>query len=98
MLAHRFVASLTEDIEGKIVMHRCDNPSCVRPDHLIVGTQSDNMADMQRKDRQVKTLNAAAVRDIRTKQLTIAEYAKKYNALIPTIKDAQRGITWKQVI
>lgn len=36
---------------GKIVMHICDRPRCVNPEHLRVGTQADNMADKVAKGR-----------------------------------------------
>jgi hypothetical protein len=36
---------------GALVLHRCDNPPCVRPDHLFLGTQQDNMSDMIAKRR-----------------------------------------------
>lgn len=44
--------------EGKQVCHSCDNPICVRPTHLFIGTQADNIADMDRKGRRPKRPNA----------------------------------------
>lgn len=41
-------------------LHRCDNPSCVNPDHLFEGTDADNMYDKVAKNRQAKGLNVGA--------------------------------------
>lgn len=38
--------------KGKHVLHVCDNPGCVRPDHLFLGTMEENMVDRNEKKRQ----------------------------------------------
>jgi hypothetical protein len=37
--------------DGMVICHRCDNPPCINPDHLFLGTHRDNTADMMRKGR-----------------------------------------------
>lgn len=52
--AHRMAWILTNGPipDGASVCHRCDNPPCCNPEHLFLGTQDDNMADMNTKGRQ----------------------------------------------
>lgn len=52
--AHRVSANVffNFDIFSKfLVCHKCDNPSCINPNHLFIGTQDDNMKDMAKKNR-----------------------------------------------
>lgn len=76
---------------GLSVLHKCDNPPCVRPDHLFVGTQDDNMKDMVAKGRSAHIYgidcNSAKLTDgefiaARCELLNGAEYkdvAEKYD-------------------
>lgn len=54
--AHRlFYKYFIEDLPMNIVVrHECDNPACYNPNHLVPGTQADNIADMMNRNRRVQ--------------------------------------------
>ena len=51
--AHRASCAILkgQSVEGLVVMHKCDNPSCVNPDHLQADTQAANLKDARDKGR-----------------------------------------------
>ena len=76
--------------EGMSVLHKCDNPVCVNPVHLFVGTQQDNMKDRGDKGRTAKGEDSGVskltrkqvdkIRDeYKNTKTTHAELGKKYN-------------------
>lgn len=89
---------------GLIVCHKCDNPPCVRPDHLFLGTLSDNRKDMVQKRRgMVGALNIKAVlteeqvfklRGLRDKPFCVSLLAQEYGVSKNTISRAMSGETW----
>lgn len=83
-----------KDIAGKVVLHSCDNPACINPDHLILGTQKQNMHDKQDKGRfkgppAVLTAEEASI--IQTSVDTMKVLAVKYDVSVSTIYAIKRG-------
>lgn len=66
--AHRFSYELHHGPipEGKVVRHTCDNPKCVNPDHLKVGTQRDNIMDAINRDRWMTPAREAHLSKLET--------------------------------
>jgi hypothetical protein len=82
---------------GKHVLHRCDNPPCVNPDHLFLGTARDNMRDMRQKGRcwtQTSPWLAARGEGNGFSKLSTLE-VKKIRSLYATGRHSQEWIAGK---
>jgi len=84
--------------DGVQVLHRCDMPACVNPDHLFLGTLQDNMADRNAKKRHAHgerhgkaKLTEADVRAIRASTENDVVLAKRYGRGVSTIHAARSG-------
>lgn len=98
--------------KGLLVLHTCDNPWCVNPEHLFLGTHQDNVDDMRSKGRdsfgdnvgekngQAK-LTKANVLDIRrllnTGQYTQDQIGDMFGVTRGTVKNIKLGVTWKHI-
>lgn len=93
-----------------VVMHRCDNPACVNPEHLAVGTQGDNMRDAREKGRTSKPpalrgetngrakLTWEAVETIRARRRagqSYSELGRAFGVSKEVARNAALGITWR---
>lgn len=86
---------------GIQVLHRCDNPKCVRPEHLFLGTQRENMWDASRKGHIVQAkLTVEKVIELRAAAkagVSLAELARRYGVTDRTIAFAINRATWAHV-
>ena len=95
---------------GLCVLHHCDNPSCVRPDHLFLGTIADNNKDSMLKGRKVHLIGETNGRSKLIKEniplirklyncgnITQAELGRKFNVCLSTIGYIVNNKTWKHL-
>lgn len=106
--AHRFAYErlIAPIPEGKMVRHECDNPSCVRPSHLMLGDQFDNMADMYERRRNQHAKGERHGKAKLTDQQVIGIYksplphkkiAAKFGVGTTCVRDIKNGRTWAHV-
>lgn len=104
--AHRYSWILTNGHipDGLFVCHRCDNPACVNPAHLFLGTNAENAADMARKGRANRgaarwsaKLTDDAVREIRRSSEKGVELSRRFNICPSQITEIRRGRGWAHV-
>jgi hypothetical protein len=110
-LAHRFSWELYNKQkipEGMFVMHKCDNPECCNPDHLMIGTPKENTQDMIAKGRKrvvaplgtengKSVLNEEKVRFIRSSDLPHAKLAKLLEVSPSCVRGVRIGRTWAHI-
>jgi hypothetical protein len=87
--------------KGLFVCHTCDNPKCVNPAHLFLGTNQDNMDDMVNKGRASIKLTSDKVTEIRKRYATGNEtyrgLADEYGVVYGMIGFIVRGENWKHI-
>lgn len=108
--AHRlaYIAYIGPIPDGLVVCHACDNPSCINPEHLFIGTQADNLADARKKKRMkaplvygeqhgLSRLTESDVLKIREDNRPYRQIARDYGVNPSTIKRAKTGETWGHI-
>ena len=99
-----------DDIAGLCVRHKCDNPKCINPSHLEIGTNADNTRDRHVRNRDARgsrngnaKLAEAQVAQIRSqykpksRETGVRALAKKYNVSVSLIGQVIRRTIWSHV-
>jgi len=104
--AHRVAYQLTHGwslTSRECVCHQCDNPRCVNPAHLFLGTHAENMADMGRKGKKagmrhhMAKLSDGDVRAIRASTDRGVDLAERYGVSTATISVIRSRKVWKHI-
>lgn len=93
------------DIEnGKVIRHKCDNPRCINPEHLIIGTRAENSRDMVGRGRQRKgsmvgcsVLTEEIVLAIKSSTGSNKDLSMRYGISAHYVSAIRRGTRWKHV-
>ena len=103
--AHRFALGL--DREKIVVRHMCNNPRCVRPEHLALGTQKDNMADKQAGPKaqrgeghplaSMSNAQAKWIKELLAKGYKATQLAKFFQLNVRTIYNIKYGNSWSHI-
>lgn len=107
-LAHRYIYTQHKGPipDGMHLCHTCDNPLCVNPDHMFIGTAKDNMQDRERKGRGAdrhgskngKTkLTVETVHAIRAAEGTTRDLAKQFGISPAQLNKIRNRKVWTHV-
>ena len=99
-IAHRIAWQLVcgEIPNGLCVLHACDNPKCVNPNHLFLGTMKDNTQDMMNKQRHAYKITGGDAAIIRCRYaeggITHREIAEEYGLARAHVSAIIKGLHW----
>ena len=92
-----------------LVCHSCDNPSCINPEHLFLGSPKDNTQDMIKKQRRpvlsgddhpnakLTEHQAHEIKQLRKQNVPLRSIANQYGISFQTVSSIAKGTTWKHI-
>lgn len=92
---------------GMLVCHHCDNPACVNPDHLYIGTPKDNASDIDRRGRRplgerapnakLTRATVSSARALLASGMSVSAASRALSVNVRTLSDVARGVSWSHV-